>query len=85
MIGLANPQGGYLDEAMRRRLLVDALIRQGNGTLVARDDPRPTDITRQSGIRSGPNCLKETAPAGEAGARGDFSLMLCRLGRNRHA
>jgi hypothetical protein len=29
MIGLANLQGGYLDEAMRRRLLADALIRQG--------------------------------------------------------
>jgi hypothetical protein len=33
MIGLANPQAGYLDEAMRRRLLADALMRQGNGTL----------------------------------------------------
>jgi hypothetical protein len=32
MIGLANPQGAPQDEAMRRRLLADALIRQGNGT-----------------------------------------------------
>jgi hypothetical protein len=30
MIGLANPQAGYLDEAMRRRLLADALMRQGS-------------------------------------------------------
>jgi hypothetical protein len=32
MIGLVNPQAGYQDEAMRRRLLADALIRQDNGT-----------------------------------------------------
>ena len=32
MIGLANPQAGYQDEAMRRRWLADALIREGNGT-----------------------------------------------------
>jgi hypothetical protein len=33
MIGLVNPQGGYLDEAMRRRMaLAGALIRQGNET-----------------------------------------------------
>lgn len=29
MIDSANSQGGYLDEAVRRRLLADALIRQG--------------------------------------------------------
>jgi hypothetical protein len=32
MIGLASPQDGYLDEAMRRRLLADVLMRQGNGS-----------------------------------------------------